>query len=121
MPVVDIKGVGKAQFPDGMSVDNIREFLRKKYSQGAISGESRALEPMADTASPYEPTLTERMGQSVADALYDTGIISDRYGAQRIGGNIATLGEFLPGIGDATAGDEFGKAAAEVQVLLIRH
>jgi len=113
MPVVDIKGVGKAQFPDGMSVDNIREFLRKKYSQGAISGASRALEPMPDTVSAYEPTLTERMGQGVADALYDTGIISDRYGAQRIGGNIATLGEFLPGIGDATAGDEFGKAAAE--------
>ena len=36
MPVVDIKGVGKAQFPDGMSADDIRSFLRVKYSSGEL-------------------------------------------------------------------------------------
>ncbi len=113
MPVVDIKGVGKAQFPDGMSVDTIRAFLKRKYSQDAVEGKSNILEPMADTASPYQPTLTERLGQGISDTLYDTGIISNRYGAQSIGSNLASIGEMLPGIGDATAGDEFGSALAQ--------
>ncbi|MCP4268261.1 MAG: hypothetical protein GY777_22255, partial [Candidatus Brocadiaceae bacterium] len=37
----------------------------------------------------------------------------DNYGAQQIGKNVTALGEFLPGIGDAAAGDEFGRAVAE--------
>ena len=41
------------------------------------------------------------------------GLISDNYGAQQIGKNVTALGEFLPGIGDAAAGDEFGRAVAE--------
>lgn len=113
MAVVDIKGVGKAQFPDEMPIDDIRAFLKNKYSQRAITGESDLLQPVENIAAKYEPTLTEKMGQGISDALYDTGIISDRYGAQRIGENVTVLGEFLPGIGDATAGDEFGRAAAK--------
>ena len=111
MPIVDIKGVGKAQFPDGMSAENIREFLRAKYSQQLMNGESDLLTPVDNIAAPYEPTLAERMGQGVSDTLSDAGLISDRYGAQRVGENLSTLGEFLPGVGDATAGDEFGRAA----------
>ena len=112
MPIVDIKGVGKAQFPDGMSADSIRDFLRKKYAQQSMNGESDILARQPSTAQPYEPTLSERMGQGVSDALYNSGLVSDRYGAQQVGGTISSIGEMLPGIGDATAGDEFGRAVA---------
>lgn len=110
MPIVDIKGVGKAQFPDGMSVDNIRSFLRNKYATG---NESSLLQPAPQTIEAYEPSLVEKFGSGIGDALTSTGLISDNYGAQRIGRNIASIGEFLPGIGDATAGDEFGRALAQ--------
>jgi len=113
MPIVDIKGVGQAQFPDEMPISDIRNFLRKKYSQQAIQGQSDILAPAPQTIEAYEPTLSERMGQGVSDALYNTGIVSDRYGAQRIGSNVAALGEMLPGVGDATAGDEFGRSLAQ--------
>tara|TARA_R110002167_G_scaffold59421_1_gene168328 strand:+ start:1666 stop:2910 length:1245 start_codon:yes stop_codon:yes gene_type:complete len=113
MPIVDIKGVGKAQFPDGMSADSIRDFLRKKYAQQAMNGESDILARQPSTAQPYEPTLSERMGQGVSDTLYNSGLVSDRYGAQQVGGTISSIGEMLPGIGDAAAGDEFGRAVAE--------
>ena len=113
MPIVDIKGVGKAQFPDGMSADSIRDFLRKKYAQQSMNGESGILARQPSTAQPYEPTLSERMGQGVSDTLYNSGLVSDRYGAQQVGGTISSIGEMLPGIGDATAGDEFGRAVAE--------
>ena len=112
MPHVNIKGVGVAQFPDNMHVDDIRSFLRKKYSQRAISGKSDILKPVTDVVSSYEPTLAERLGSDIGSALTSTGVISDNYGAQRIGRNVSALAEFLPGVGDATAGDEFGRAVA---------
>ena len=113
MPIVDIKGVGQAQFPDDMPINDIRSFLRNKYSQGVIKGKSDLLAPAPQTIEAYNPTLSERMGQGVSDVLHDAGIVSDRYGAQRIGSNVAALGEMLPGVGDATAGDEFGRAVAQ--------
>ena len=113
MPIVDIKGVGQAQFPDEMPIDDIRSFLRNKYYQRAAQGQSDILAPAPQTASPYEPTLTERLGGGIAEGLKGTGLISDNYGAQQIGKNVTALGEFLPGIGDAAAGDEFGRAVAE--------
>lgn len=111
--IVDIKGVGQAQFPDDMPIEDIRAFLRKKYSQRAIQGKSDLLAPAPQTASPYEPTLTDRLGSGIAEGLKGAGLISDNYGAQQIGKNVTALGEFLPGIGDAAAGDEFGRAVAE--------
>lgn len=111
MAIVDIKGVGKAQFPDGMSVEDIRAFLRKKYTQDM--GATDVLAPMPNTAQPYQPTLAEKVGQGLSDALYDSGVISDRYGAQQVGSTLSSIGEMLPGIGDATAGDEFGRAVAK--------
>ena len=110
MPVVDIKGVGKAQFPDEMPVNDIKTFLRNKYFQDVAQGNSRALDPQPQTAANVNPSLIETAGQKVSDYLFDQGIISDRYRAQEVGKNIAGLGEFLPVIGDATAGDDFGKA-----------
>ena len=113
MPVVDIKGVGKAQFPDEMPINDIKTFLRNKYFQDVAQGNSRALEPQPQTAANVNPSLIETAGQKVSDYLFDQGIISDRYRAQEVGKSIAGLGEFLPVIGDATAGDDFGKAAAK--------
>lgn len=113
MPHVNIKGVGTAQFPDNMPINDIRAFLQKKFAQDVISGRSDVLAPAQDIAAPHTPTLTERFGQGISDTLIDTGIISSRHGAQQIGKNIAAIGEFLPGIGDAAAGDEFGRAVAQ--------
>jgi len=113
MPVVDIKGVGKAQFPDKMPINDIKTFLRNKYYQDVAQGNSRALDPQPQTATNVNPSLIETAGQKVSDYLFDQGIISDRYRAQEVGKSIAGLGEFLPVLGDATAGDDFGKAAAQ--------
>ena len=113
MPTVNIKGIGNASFPDDMPINDIRSFLRKKYTKRAIDGQSDILQPVENIAAPYEKSLVEKMGSGISDVLTDTGIISNRYGANQIGENIASIGEFLPGIGDAAAGDEFGRAVAE--------
>lgn len=113
MPIVDIKGVGKAQFPDGMSADDIRAFLQRKYAQQAINGQSDILSPVDDTVTPYNPSLVDKIGGGIADTLTKSGLISDNYRAQQIGKNLSSIGEFLPGVGDATAGDEFGRSAAK--------
>lgn len=52
MPVVDIKGIGKAKFPYDMPIDDIREFLRNKYSQDVVNNESRLLDPQPQTNPP---------------------------------------------------------------------
>ena len=110
MPIVEIKGVGKAEFPYDMDIADIRAFLRNKYYQDEAQGISRALDPAPQTAAPYEPTLAERAGSSIGEKLKSTGLVSDTYGAQRIGRNVSALAELLPVVGDATAGDEFGRA-----------
>ena len=113
MPIVDIKGVGKAQFPDGMSADDIRAFLQRKYAQQAVNGQSDILAPQPDTVAPYNPSLVDKIGGGIANTLTKSGLISDNYRAQQIGKNLSSIGEFLPGVGDATAGDEFGRAVAK--------
>jgi hypothetical protein len=113
MPIVDIKGIGQAKFPDGMDTNQIRDFLRQKYSQRAINGQSDALAPQTNTVAPYSPSLVDKIGGGIASTLTSTGLISDNYRAQQIGKNLSSIGEFLPGIGDATAGDEFGRAVAK--------
>jgi hypothetical protein len=113
MPKVNIKGVGVAQFPYDMPINDIRSFLRSKYSQRAVGSESDSLSPVENVAAPYNPTLTERAGAGIAGALKDTGIISDNYGAQQIGKNLSSIGELIPVIGDASAGDDFGRAVAK--------
>jgi hypothetical protein len=68
------------------------------------------LAPLQGQARASEQSLAQKAGQGISNALVDSGIISDRFGAQQIGQNVTSIGEFLPGIGDATAGDEFGRA-----------
>jgi len=114
MPIVDIKGVGKAQFPDDMPIEDIKAFLQRKYASEATNQIGMPERP--NMAAPYEPSLVEKMGQGIGTALEESGIISNRGGAQETGRNVAAIGEFLPGIGDATAGDDFGRAAREGDV-----
>lgn len=118
MPIVQVKGVANPiQFPDNMSEEEIKAILQQKFNADMFkrtTGElSDALTPVTNTAAPYSPSLVDRMGSGIADTLKDTGLISDNYGAQQIGKNVSALAEFLPGIGDATAGDEFGRAVAK--------
>lgn len=112
MTIVNIKGIGDAQFPEGMSVNDIRSFLQKKYISD-LKGEYRIpLESRPNYAKPRNLSLAEKGGQAISDFLTDKGIISNNYGAQQIGSNISSLAEFLPIIGDAAAADEFGSALA---------
>lgn len=113
MPNVNIKGVGIAKFPDGMNTDQIRSFLRQKYSQQAMIGQSDILSPQPNTVAPYNPSIVDKIGGGIADTLTSAGLISDNYRAQQIGKNLSSIGELLPGVGDATAGDEFGRAVAQ--------
>jgi len=112
MPVVRVKGVANPmQFPDDMDIEDIKAFLQRKFAQQAVTGDKPAdLAPLQGQARKTEQSLAEKAGQGISNALYDSGVISDRYGAQRIGENVTSIGEFLPVIGDATAGDEFGRA-----------
>ena len=112
MQGVNVLGVSNPmQFPDDMDKDDIREFLRKRFAKQAVEGTQPVdLAPLQGQARAIEQSLAEKAGQGISNALYDSGIISDRYGAQRIGENVTSIGEFLPVIGDATAGDEFGRA-----------
>lgn len=116
--IVDIKGVGKSEFPDGMDKEDIRRFLTSKFSPPTIQQKiNDELTRNKNTVSNVNKSLAQKGGQFISDALYDNGIVSDRYGAQRIGENLSMLGEVLPVIGDATAGDEFGRAVAEGDAL----
>jgi hypothetical protein len=112
MPVVRVKGVANPmQFPDDMDIEDIRAFLQRKFAQQAVTGSKPAdLSPLQGQARATEQSLAQKAGQGISNALVDSGIISDRFGAQQIGKNVTSIGEFLPGIGDAAAGDEFGRA-----------
>jgi hypothetical protein len=112
MPVVRVKGVANPmQFPDDMDIEDIKAFLQRKFAQQAVTGNKPAdLAPLKGQARATEQSLAQKAGQGISNALVDSGIISDRFGAQQIGKNVTSIGEFLPVIGDATAGDEFGRA-----------
>lgn len=107
MPVVKVKGTDQQiQFPDDMSPEQILDVMRNQYRPPDYGS---ALRNNA-YAAPYNPTLTERIGSGIGNALHDTGIISDRYGANRIGENVTNMLGALPGLGDAMGGDDFGRA-----------
>lgn len=107
MPVVKVKGTDQQiQFPDDMSPEQILDVMRNQYRPPDYGS---ALRNNA-YAAPYNPSLTERIGSGIGNALHDTGIISDRYGANRIGENVTNMLGVLPGLGDAMGGDDFGRA-----------
>jgi predicted GNAT family acetyltransferase len=114
MLVVRVKGVANPmQFPDDMDINDIKAFLQRKFAQQAVTGNKPAdLSPLQGQARKAEQSLVDKAGQGIGNALTSSGLVSNNFGAQEIGRNVASVGEFLPVIGDATAGDEFGKALA---------
>jgi hypothetical protein len=109
---VQIKGTNQTiGFPDEMDEEQMLQVMRSQFSQPAPAGQnvSDALKPRQAYAQGYEPTLPEQIKNKIGGALYDSGIISDRYGAQRIGDNISMMAEALPVVGDAVGGDDFGR------------
>jgi hypothetical protein len=114
MPVVQIKDSDqKIKFPDQMSQDQMLNALKRQYPMQASQKIDDALSKPESTISNRDVSLAENTKQKIANFLFDNKIVSDRYGAQRIGDNLSSLLGVLPGIGDAQAGDEFGKAVAE--------
>ena len=111
--IVEIKGVGEAEFPDNMDIKDIRSFLRNKFAKEAIENRPISLDPVQNFASPIKPTIGENIGNNIAQFLIDKGVISNRYSAQQVGKALSGISEFLPGVGDATAGEDFGRAIAE--------
>ena len=111
--IVEIKGTGqRVKFPDGMNQDQMLQALRSNFFRQQTSAPT-VPEPLPQSIEPVTPSLSQTSAQKVADFLLDKGIISDRYRAQDVGSTLSGLAEFLPGIGDATAGDEFGRALAQ--------
>jgi hypothetical protein len=110
MQPVNVKGYGVVPFPDDISVDEIRATLRRRYTDQAdndlLQGALEYGAPTGNVAAPYNPSLMERTAQGIGGALYDSGIISNRAGAQQIGKNVTSIGELLPGIGDVAAADD---------------
>lgn len=116
--IVDIKGVGKSQFPDDMDKEQVRQFLTRKYSPPSLQQKiNDELTRNKNTVTNVDKSLADKAGQFISDKLYDSGLVSDRYGAQRIGNNLSALGEMLPVVGDIAAGDDFGRAVAKGDAL----
>jgi hypothetical protein len=114
MAIVQIKGSNqKVRFPNDMIEDQMLTALRSQYPRTLNQNIGDALGKPESTISNRDVSLAENTKQKIANFLFDNKIVSDRYGAQRIGDNLSSLLGVLPGIGDAQAGDEFGKAVAE--------
>jgi hypothetical protein len=114
MPRVKVKGVANPMdFPDDMDIEDIKAFLQKRFANMATTGQSTVdVDPIQATAQASNLSLVDKAAQGVGNALTSSGLVSDNFGAQQIGRNITSAGEFLPVLGDAAAGDEFGKALA---------
>ena len=114
MPLVDILGANqRISFPDEMTKEEIRELLRRKFAQEAMSFTPPDLSPVGSTVEAYTPSLRDKMSAGIANALHDSGAISDKYRAQNVGDNLTSLAEFIPGVGDVVDADEFGRSAAQ--------
>jgi hypothetical protein len=114
MAIVQIKGSNqKVRFPNDMIEDQMLTALRSQYPRTLSQNIGDALSKPESTISNRDVSLAENTKQKIANFLFDNKIVSDRYGAQRIGDNLSSLLGVLPGIGDAQAGDEFGRAVAE--------
>jgi hypothetical protein len=116
MPTVNVKGYGNVNFPNGMDVNDIRDSLRRRYSDQTnsdlLQSASKYAAPTGNVAAPYEPSLMEKAATNISKGLYNSGIVSNKPGAYQIGKNVTAIGELLPGVGDVAAIDDFSRAAA---------
>lgn len=104
-----------ARLPDELTEAEIKEAIRN-YLDNPRSLEDNvqdALTRPQSTVREYKPPLGERVSRTIGNALFDTGLISDRYAANQIGRNLGMGAEALPIIGDAVGGDDLGRAIAE--------
>jgi hypothetical protein len=114
MAIVQIKGSNqKVRFPNDMVEEQMLGALRNQFPRTINEKINDSLSKPESTISNRDVSLAENTKQKIANFLFDNNIVSDRYGAQRIGDNLSSLLGVLPGIGDAQAGDEFGRAVAE--------
>lgn len=110
--MVKVKGTNQQiKFPDHMSPDSIREVMRNKYYSSINNPIS--VPKRYQTVEPVDKTLMERAGQGIGEFLTDKGLISNPYSAQEFGRGLVGIGDFLPVIGDASAGDDFGRSLAQ--------
>ena len=119
MQAVRVKGVSNPmQFPDDMDIDDIREFLRRRFTQQAVAGTNPIeLGDRPEQMQGVDESLSQKLARGVSDTLLDTGLISNTQDAYRIGGNVGTLAEMAPGVGDIVDVDDFGRAAAQGDAL----
>ena len=97
-----------------MSREQILTVLRNKFSTNMFdASQPISLPQRLQSVEPVNKSLAQRAGQGISDFLSETGIISNPSRAFEAGQTLSSIGEFLPGIGDVAAGDEFGKALAE--------
>ena len=89
MPIVDIKGVGKAEFPDDMTTEEIRKFLRLKYSDGELS---RSLDQVLKGVSNPEYIRADARYGELGKINNKNGSISTEYSITE---NIPELGGWV--------------------------
>ena len=114
MPRVRVRGVANPMdFPDDMDKDDIREFLRRRFTQQAVSGtQPMDLGNKPETMQGVDESISQKITRGIGDTLLDKGLISNNQDAYRIGGNVGALAENIPFVGDLVDVDDFGKAAA---------
>ena len=111
MPIVDIKGANQSvRFPDDMSEDEILSILRQSDLTASIN---QRLQPIQGQAMADNASLRDTASGKIAEYLKRSGLIKNNYQAQRVGENLTAFLEFAPGLGDASAGDDFGRSLAQ--------
>jgi hypothetical protein len=109
---VQIVGANElVEFPDEMDDETIKQVLRARYTPDYLIPR-RNLETI-NSVEAVEPTLRAKASEKISEYLVQSGILKNRYQANRVGENLTTFLEFVPGIGDATAGDDFGRALGQ--------
>jgi hypothetical protein len=113
MPIVDVLGYGqRVNFPDDMTQEQMREALKHKFKQERMSFTPPSLEPQGAAMEHRNLSLRDRASRAISNALFDQGVISDRYRANQVGENLTSIGEFMPLAGDIVDADDLGRAAA---------
>ena len=97
MPIVEVKGVGQAQFPDGMSQEQIKDALQKKFTPDY----NFDIPERYSFAKPSELSMQDKVKGYLFDVLMNNKIISNPYSANKIADNLSTILSFLPGTGTA--------------------
>jgi len=104
-----------ARFPDDMDEEDMKQAIEDAMARPRTLEDNvqDGLTRPESQLRPYEKSLGERLSSTIGNALYDTGIISNRFGAMEIGRNLGMGAEAVPIVGDAVGGDDLGRAIAQ--------